>query len=109
MTVDKERLREVALAAPAGPWSVDRYRKSKRRRASIVGADGYVIRSADIEEYLAVASPDVVLALLDENAALRRLALEACGIGRAALRSEGLEEGGQRKRLEVVREEVERG
>jgi len=81
MTVDKERLRELCGRAAVGAPSV-----------------------RDEDAFLAAASPDVVLALLDENAALRRLALEAC---------DALDGGGadsdRHGEADRIREEVSRG
>ena len=84
MTVDKERLREAA----------GRYRTD----------DGMWPNADAAHEYAYLSRPSVILALLDENAALRRLALEAC---------DALDGGGadsdRHGEADRIREEVSRG
>ena len=82
---DVKRLRALAERATPGPWSIDR-RSSTLVRADaeryIANAGGYYTNTIDSATlaaqldanavYIAAASPDVLLALLDERDAMRR-------------------------------------
>ena len=81
MTVDKERLREVAIKATPGPWKT-RAERNCPRAIVIAGTeqiadagnnthwtDEQCARNA---AFIAAASPAVALALLDECAAMER-------------------------------------
>ena len=82
MTVDKERLRELCERATPGPWATeilgpaDDDWPSAMAIAATVGRQKIYAKAgsnyphAD-QQYIAAASPDVVLALIDENEQLR--------------------------------------
>ena len=67
MTVDRQRLTELARAATPGPWTVNGYLIDTIRASAWTTADA---------AYIAAASPDVILDLLQRVADLEAALLE---------------------------------
>ncbi len=84
--IDHAKLRELAQAATSAPWGVEvdgHGGTHVTRRFDFFGLQREIVAedvTSEDAEYIAAASPDVVLALLDEIDRLCRSALGLAGI-----------------------------
>lgn len=83
--IDRDKLRDLASDATPGPWTATGWANENYDGNYLVVASGADVASTGKSElyqenaaFIAAASPDVVLALLDKLTHVERLAIEAC-------------------------------